>query len=333
MSRLAVVILNWNGRCHLQRYLPSVVAHTSGEAEVIVADNGSTDDSLVWLRAHYPGVRTIELDRNYGYAGGYNRALKQVDSDYLLLLNSDVEATEGWWQPLVELLDANSDVAAVAPKLLADSHRDSFEYAGAAGGFIDYLGYPFCRGRILSNVERDEGQYDDCREIFWGSGAALCCRREAFWSVGGFDESFFAHQEEIDLQWRMQLAGWRIMVEPRAKVYHLGGGTLPASSRKIYLNHRNNLAMLYKCSTPCQRLVVAVVRPFADMAEAVVHLVTLHPHRAWAVVRAWASFIAWHRKLAAARRAVVRKREVTGIYRFSIIMRYLFGGRHFNNMM
>ena len=333
MARLSVVILNWNGRRHLERYLPSVVAHTAGDAEVVVADNGSTDDSLQWLRLTHPDVRVIRLDRNYGFAGGYNRALKEVDSEYVLLLNSDVEVTAGWWQPLVEVLDKESDVAAVAPKLLADMERTKFEYAGASGGFIDYLGYPFCRGRILSNVETDSGQYDDRRDIFWASGAALCCRREVFETLGGFDDDFFAHMEEIDLQWRMQLSGWRIVVEPKSVVYHLGGGTLPASSRKIFLNHRNNLAMLFKCASPMQRAVVAVVRPMTDMLEALVNLVTLHPHRAWAIVRAWGEFIAWHGTLSRKRKAVVRTKKVNNIYRHSIILRYLFGKRTFNNMM
>lgn len=333
MARLSVVILNWNGRRHLERYLPSVVAHTEGDAEVVVADNGSTDDSLQWLRLNYPDVRVMRLDRNYGFAGGYNRALREVASEYVLLLNSDVEVTAGWWQPLVEVLDTESDVAAVAPKLLADMERTKFEYAGAAGGFIDYLGYPFCRGRILSNVEEDRGQYDNRRDIFWASGAAMCCRREVFESLGGFDEDFFAHMEEIDLQWRMQLAGWRIVVEPKSMVYHLGGGTLPASSRKIFLNHRNNLAMLFKCASPMQRAVVAVVRPATDMLEALVNLVTLHPQRAWAIVRAWGEFIAWHGALSRKRKAVVRTKKVDNIYRNSIVLRYIFGGRKFNNMM
>ena len=333
MARLSVVILNWNGRRHLERYLPSVVENTSGDAEVIVADNGSTDDSLQWLRLAYPDVRIIRLQRNYGFAGGYNRALKELESDYVLLLNSDVEVTPHWWQPLVEVLDEHEDVAAVAPKLRADAERDKFEYAGASGGFIDYLGYPFCRGRILSTVESDEGQYDDAREIFWASGAAMCCRRKLFIELGGFDEDFFAHMEEIDLQWRMQLAGYRIMVEPRSVVYHLGGGTLPASSHKIFLNHRNNLAMLFKCSSPVQRAVVAVVRPFTDLAEAFAHLVTLHPHRAWAVLRAWGEFIAWHKVLGEKRRGVVRRKKVSNIYRFSIVVRYIFGCRKFKNMM
>ncbi len=333
MRRLSVVILNWNGINHMERYLPSVVRYSADEAEVIIADNGSTDGSVAWLKEHYPELRVIAMDKNYGFAEGYNRAIREIDTEYVLLLNSDVEVTPGWLTPLINLLDCEADVAAVVPKLLADKQRDSFEYAGASGGFIDYLGYPFCRGRILSKVERDNGQYDDRRDIFWGSGAALCCRRELFVELGGFDAHFFAHMEEIDLQWRMQLAGWRIMVEPRSVVYHLGGGTLPASSFKIYLNHRNNLAMLYKCSSPMQRLVVAVVRPFTDGAEALAHLVTLHPHRAWAVVRAWGSFIAWHGRLSGERRSVKRVKRVDNIYGFSIIVRYLCGKRHFNKLM
>lgn len=332
--KTAVVILNWNGRKLLERYLPSVVERTPN-AEVIVADNGSTDDSLVWLRMHYPEVKTITLDKNYGFAGGYNRALRDVDADYVVLLNSDVEVTVGWLEPLVEVLDKSADVAVVAPKLRSVTEPQRFEYAGAAGGFIDYLGYPFCRGRILSTVEEDCGQYDDCRDIFWASGAAMCCRREVFLAVGGFDEDFFAHMEEIDLQWRMQLAGWRIAVEPRSVVYHLGGGTLPASPNKIFLNHRNNLAMLMKCSSPMQRAVVALVRPLTDMAEAVAHLLMLRPRNAWAIVRAWWAFVKWHKMLGRKRREVVRREsvEIRGIYPRSIVLSYLFGKRTFNKMM
>lgn len=334
MAKLSVVILNWNGRKHLERYLPSVVEHTVGDdVEVVVADNGSTDDSLLWLRVNYPQLRVVRLDRNYGFAEGYNRSLKQIDAQYYLLLNSDVEVTAGWWQPLVEILDNNPNVAVVAPKLISDTKRDMFEYAGAAGGFIDYLGYPFCRGRILSTIERDNGQYDDGRDIFWASGAAMCCRSEVYHELGGFDADFFAHMEEIDLQWRMQLCGWRIRIEPRSKVYHLGGGTLPESPRKVFLNHRNNLAMLYKCSTPMQRAVVAVVRPFTDMAEAAAYLLMLRPRMAWSVVEAWWEFIKWHKALSVKRKAVVRTANVRGIYRGSIVLRYIFGGRQFKKMM
>ena len=214
MMRTAVVILNWNGRSHLERFLGSVTAHTAAPTRIIVADNSSTDSSMEFLAECYPQVERLQLDRNYGYAGGYNRALKLIDADCYVLLNSDVEVTEGWLTPLVDMLERHPDVAAVAPKILSYNTRETFEYAGAAGGFIDFLGYPFCRGRILSHVERDGGQYDTPREVFWASGAAFCCRAETFHRLGGFDDDFFAHMEEIDLCWRMQLDGCRA-AQPR----------------------------------------------------------------------------------------------------------------------
>ena len=333
MISTAVVILNWNGRQHLEQFLPSVVKHTPRQVRIIVADNGSTDNSVSFVKVNYPTVEIIELKENHGFAKGYNLALEQVDAECFVLLNSDVEVTEGWLEPLVATITNDPNVGAVAPKLRSYGYRDKFEYAGAAGGYIDLLGYPFCRGRILSTLESDCGQYDDKREVFWASGAAFCCRAELFRRAGGFDADFFAHMEEIDLCWRMQLMGYKIMVEPRSVVYHLGGGTLPASPMKIYLNHRNNLAMLYKCATPLQRLVVAVVRPATDMLEALVNLVALHPQRAWAIVRAWGEFIAWHGVLSRKRKAVVRTKKVDNIYRNSIILRYIFGRRKFNNMM
>lgn len=333
MSALSVVILNWNGIEHLRRFLGSVVEHTPAEADIVVADNGSTDGSVEWIERHHPRVKVVLLDRNYGFAEGYNRALRQIDSRYYILLNSDVEATPGWTQPLVEMLDSADDIAAVAPKLLSWQQRDRFEYAGASGGFIDALGYPFCRGRILSYTETDSGQYDSPREVFWASGAAMACRADVFHSLGGFDADFFAHMEEIDLCWRMQLAGYRIMVEPRSAVYHLGGGTLPASPRKLYLNHRNNLAMIYKCASTPQRIICAVVRPLCDGAEAVIYLLSGRMREAWAVMRAWGRFLAWHRRLAAKRRAVVRRKKPCGIYRGSIVVRYIFAGKRFDNIM
>ena len=224
-TKTEIVILNWNGAGHLRRFLPSVLASVPEGVGVVVADNGSTDDSLGVLEREFPAVGRIVLDRNYGFAGGYNRALEYLDADYFILLNSDVETPAGWVEPLVETLDRDRTVAAVAPKLLSLVEPARFEYAGASGGFIDYLGYPFCRGRILQCVERDEGQYDDARDVFWASGAAFCCRAEVFRAMGGFDEDFFAHMEEIDLCWRMQLAGYRVRIEPRSRVYHLGGGS------------------------------------------------------------------------------------------------------------
>ena len=211
--RTAVVILNWNGLQHLQEFLPSVMRNTPPDVRIVVADNGSTDASLAFVEQYYPDVEIVRLERNYGFAEGYNRALKEVKAEYYVLLNSDVEVTPRWIEPLVAMLDEDKKVAAVAPKLLAYHDRTRFEYAGAAGGFIDFLGYPFCRGRILSTTEQDCGQYDTPREVFWASGAAFCCRAEVFHRLGGFDGDFFAHMEEIDLCWRIQLAGYKVMCE------------------------------------------------------------------------------------------------------------------------
>lgn len=336
MNRVAVVILNYNGEEHLKRFLPSVVAGSSG-ADIVVADNGSTDGSLRLLDAEFPTVRKVVLDKNYGFAEGYNRALAALDGyQYCVLLNSDVETPQGWLAPLIELLDADSSVAVVGPKILSVAERDRFEYAGAAGGFIDYLGYPFCRGRILSTTEVDSGQYDDCREVFWVSGAAFCVRREVYLALGGLCGDFFAHMEEIDLCWRMQLAGWKIMVEPRSKVYHLGGGTLQSNSpRKIFFNHRNNLAMLFRCATPLQRVVVAIVRPLLDLAAAMSYALKGDKEGARAVFAAWRDFIRWHRRLSAERREIRggAKCESRYIYKGMIVVRAIFGKRKFENMM
>ena len=331
-----IIILNWNGADHLRRFLPSVVAAAPAGVEVIVADNGSTDDSLAALAAGFPSVTVLRMDRNYGFAGGYNRALEYIEADYYLLLNSDVETPEGWLAPILDCLDRNPDVAVAAPKLISCADRTEFEYAGAAGGFIDYLGYPFCRGRILRCVEKDRGQYDDERDVFWVSGAAFCCRADVFRALGGFDGDFFAHMEEIDLCWRMQLAGWRVRVVPRSRVWHLGGGTLQNDSpRKLYLNYRNNLAMLFKCASPVQRVAVAVLRPLADAAAALVYLLKGQCAQAGAVACAYRDFLARHGEFARQRRAVQqsKRRRAAHIYHGSIILRYLLGRRVFGERM
>ena len=336
MSKTKVVILNWNGRAHLERYLPSVVRHTMPQYGVVVADNGSTDSSLEYVAETFPEVEIVRLDRNYGFAEGYNRALQEIEAEYYVLLNSDVEVTEGWCEKLVEALDADPQLAAVAPKLLADTDRERFEYAGASGGFIDILGYPFCRGRILSTTELDEGQYDDPREVFWASGAAFACRAEVFKSEGGFDGEFFAHMEEIDLCWRMQSSGYRIGIEPRATVYHLGGGTLSAlSPRKTMLNHRNNLAMLYKNLPLGHLLWVLPARLVLDGVAAASYLVKGQ----WACVKAvWQAHVGFYRmlpSLSAKRKAEQAKRATLPrtIYRGSVIVRRLAGGKKFGKMM
>lgn len=337
MSVAKIVILNWNGVDHLRRFLPSVVAAAPPEVEVVVADNGSTDDSVALLTVEFPTVRVVRLDRNYGFAGGYNRALEQVEADYYILLNSDVETPAGWLEPLLDTLDRNPDVAVVSPKLISSENRRMFEYAGAAGGYIDLLGYPFCRGRILRAVEEDRGQYDDARDLFWVSGAAFCCRAGVFRALGGFDDDFFAHMEEIDLCWRMQLAGYRVRVVPGSTVYHLGGGTLTTDSpTKVFYNHRNNLAMLYKCASPVQRAVVAVVRPVLDLMAALSYLAQGRGDNFRAVFRAWRDFLRWHGSLSRKRKEIRQqcRGTVAGkVYRGSVVLRYLLGRKTFGRMM
>lgn len=332
--KTAVVILNWNGLQHLQRYLPSVVA-TTPDADIVVADNGSTDGSVAWLRSAMPNVQLVLLDKNYGFADGYNRALQQLSGyDVFVLLNSDIEPAGGWLSPLLEQLERNDDVAAVVPKILDDKCREKFEYAGAAGGFLDILGYPFCRGRIASTVERDNGQYDSACNVMWGSGAAFCCRAEVFAELGGFAAEFFAHQEEIDLCWRIWLSGRRVMVEPRSKVFHLGGATLSTDSPfKTMLNHRNNLAMLFRCATPAQRFLVAIVRPMLDFAAFLLYALQGKKESAKAVFQAWRDFLRWHSRLKAERKVIRSnvKREAP-IYCGSILLRYIFGKKTFQNI-
>ncbi|MEJ7739512.1 MAG: glycosyltransferase family 2 protein [Chitinophagaceae bacterium] len=248
-SKIAIVILNWNGRNYLERFLPSVLASKYADFEVIVADNASTDDSLAFLRHAYPQVRLIELSQNYGFAKGYNESLKRVGQEvgYYVLLNSDVEVEPGWLEPIIQLMESNDRIGACQPKIMTYADRSLFEYAGAAGGWLDTLGYPFARGRIFDFCEQDHGQYDATEPIFWASGAALFVRASLFHQLKGFDEYFFAHQEEIDFCWRLQLAGYTVMACPASRVYHVGGGTLPkGNEHKVFLNFRNNLIMLAK---------------------------------------------------------------------------------------
>ena len=248
MNKIAIVILNWNGVDMMRRYLTDVVNYSIVDnAVVYVADNASTDDSVEMLRSEYPQVKVILLEKNWGFAEGYNKALSQIEAEYYVLLNSDVKVTHHWLQPLVEFMDAHRDVAACQPKLLSIIDTDSFEYAGACGGFIDLYSYPFCRGRVFNTIERDKGQYDTAMPILWATGACMMIRSSDYWNAGGFDGRFFAHNEEIDLCWRLRLLGRKVYCIPDSAVFHLGGGTLPKSNpMKTYLNFRNNLTMLYK---------------------------------------------------------------------------------------
>ena len=246
--KVAVVILNYNGRKFLEQFLPNVIASCDPAlAEVIVADNASTDDSVVFMHEHFPNIRLIENGSNSGFSTGYNFALQQIDAQYYVLLNSDIEVTTGWIEPIIALMDADPQIAACQPKILSYYHKEQFEYAGASGGFIDKYGYPFCRGRVFQNLEDDKGQYDEPREVFWATGACMFVRANLYHQIGGLDDSFFAHMEEIDLCWRLKNAGYKVYCCPQSKVYHIGGGTLPKNSpRKTYLNFRNNLSLLVK---------------------------------------------------------------------------------------
>ena len=324
----AVVILNWNGKKMLERFLPSVTAHTQGDAEVIIADNGSTDDSLDFVRAQYPGLRIIELDKNYGFAGGYNRALQQVQADYYVLLNDDVEVTPGWIEPVVAQMQQHPDTAICQPKLLMYDQRDTFEYAGGAGGFLDKYGYPFCRGRMFTSLEQDNGQYNTPGEIFWASGAAMFVRADVWHQLGGLDDDFFAHMEEIDFCWRAKNAGYRVEYCPQSTVFHVGGGTLPKSNpRKTYLNFRNNMALLYK-NLPKRRLAwVMCSRIVLDYVAGFKFLMERKPKEFSAVVDAHKAFYKWLPQLKKKRQGLKQQSRVSGMYQGLLLIDYYLLGK------
>ncbi len=271
-TKIAIVILNWNGKKWLEKFLPCLV-NNSQAAKIYVADNNSNDESIIFLQENFPSVNIIINKINNGYAKGYNDALKKISAKYFVLINSDVEVTKGWLEPIIKLMDSNNQIAACQPKVLDYNYKEKFEYAGASGGYIDKLGYPFCRGRIFNHLEKDEEQYNNATEIFWATGACLFIRSKAFDEVNGFDEDFFAHQEEIDLCWRLKNKGYLIMVEPKSYVYHVGGGTLNASSPfKTYLNFRNNLSMLFKNLPILNLIIVILLRLILDGIAAMTFL-------------------------------------------------------------
>ncbi|MGM9837382.1 MAG: glycosyltransferase family 2 protein [Paludibacteraceae bacterium] len=291
--KCSVVILNWNGANMLQQYLPSVVQYTpTDDCEIVVADNGSTDNSIALLEVNFPSVRVIQLDKNYGFADGYNRAISLIDSEYIILLNSDVEVTSHWLTPLINYMDAHADVAAVQPKIHCILRRTHFEHAGAAGGFLDRLYYPYCRGRILNTAEEDTGQYDTETDVLWTSGACMCVRTSVYNSEGGLDGDFFAHMEEIDFCWRLNSRGYRLVCIPDSTVYHLGGGALHYENpRKTYLNFRNNLLMIYKNIAANRLFGIMLCRFVLDYAAALQLLLTGKPRNAQAVLKARFDFM------------------------------------------
>jgi GT2 family glycosyltransferase len=324
--RTAVVILNWNGSSFLRKFLPSVLQHNQPDVRVIVADNASQDDSVEMLRSEFPQVEIIQNKTNGGFAKGYNDALAQVDAEYYILLNSDIEVTPGWIEPLIKLMDSDKTIAACQPTIRSYHAPDFYEYAGAAGGFIDEFGYPFCRGRLFTDLEKDNGQYDDTREVFWATGACLFVRADLFKTYGGFDEDFFAHMEEIDFCWRMKHCGYKIMVCPESKVFHVGGGTLPKkSSFKTYLNMRNNITLLYK-NLPSERLVfVFASRLLLDGIAAFKFLFDGGFDDFWAVVRAHMSFYR-HFGKHKHKRSLIEHRYVSQVYKGNIVIDYFLRG-------
>ena len=292
MKRVSVVILNWNGVEMLQRFLPKVVECSQGEdIEICVADNASTEASCAWVGEAFPNVRLITLDKNYGFAEGYNRALQQVEAEYVVLLNSDVEVTPHWLDAMLAYMDAHPETAACQPKIRSERNKGYFEYAGAAGGYMDKFGYPFCRGRIFDVVEKDHGQYDTAQPIFWATGAALFIRLKDYREAGGLDARFFAHMEEIDLCWRLRSRGRQLVCIPQSVVYHVGAATLKKENpRKTFLNFRNNLLMLYKNLPKDELAKVLLVRGVLDGVAAVVFFLKGDAQNARAVIQARREF-------------------------------------------
>jgi hypothetical protein len=329
LPSVAVVILNWNGKNYLHRFLPFLCASTYTNLQIVVADNDSTDDSISFLQKEYPEVTIIKNKTNEGFAQGYNTALKQVEATYYVLLNSDVEVTQGFIEPIIELMEKDAKIGACQPKILDWNNKTHFEYAGASGGWIDSLGYPFCRGRFFENLEEDKGQYNNPELIFWASGASLFVRSNIFHQLGGFDEYFFAHMEEIDLCWRIQLAGYKVFICPNSIVYHVGGGTLPkGNQRKVYLNFRNNLIMLYK-NLPLGQLVWKLpLRFILDGISAWKNVFSGQLPYFKAVVQAHFAFIYWifnHKKQKTNKSH--SKIKLSGWYKGSIVWDHFIMGK------
>ena len=332
--KTAVVILNWNGKHWLEKFLPNVISN-SLDATVIVADNNSTDDSVSYLKENFPNIQIIQNNGNYGYAKGYNLSLKQIDAQYFILLNSDIEVTENWISPIISLMDSNNTISACQPKILDYNNKKKFEYAGASGGYIDKFGYPFCRGRIFDDLEEDKGQYNKATEVFWATGACLFVRASHFWKVGGLDNDFFAHQEEIDLCWRLKNKGYKIMVEPKSEVYHVGGGTLNAESPfKTHLNFRNNLYMLFKNLPLSSFFIIIPVRLVLDGIAAITFLKKEKGmSHLFAIMKAHFTFYFEIPKLISKRRKINQKCSLIGKMNYSILMKNkLKGIKNFSHL-
>lgn len=321
---VAVVILNWNGKALLERFLPSVLGTDYGNLQLILGDNASTDDSVAYVKNHFPIVKVLENDQNYGFAGGYNHILSRVEADYFVLLNSDVEVPPNWIQPVIDLMESDEKIAAAQPKIKWQQQKDQFEYAGAAGGFMDLHAFPFCRGRIFDHVETDKGQYDTDMDVFWASGAALFIKSKAWIAVNGLDADLFAHMEEIDLCWRLKNLGYRIIYSSKAEVYHLGGGTLNANNPyKTYLNFRNNLIIMQK-NLPIRDAYFRIfIRLWFDLAAWLQFLLKGKPEFTMAISKAHFHFF-MNVNRTAQKRAKVQLPFLkhTGVYKYSIVYSY-----------
>jgi GT2 family glycosyltransferase len=338
MTRTAIVILNWNGMDHLRRFMPVVVKYSSQPGtEIYLADNGSTDGSAEWVVENTPTVKLIRLGTNYGFADGYNRALEQIDSEYYILLNSDIEVTPGWTDPLIRCLDEDHHLASCQPKILSFTEKESFEYAGAAGGFIDKYGYPFCRGRIFDQTEKDQGQYDSAVDVFWTSGACMAVRSATWKRCGGFDGDFFAHMEEIDLCWRMNCAGYRLRYVPESTVYHVGGGALPyESAHKTYLNFRNNLYLLYKNLPDRSFHKILFTRKFLDGIAGIRFLLTGNWKNYYAVLKAHIDYYRNMKSLRQKReevKTITCKKTIPTILNKSIVFEFYIRGKKTFDML
>jgi len=331
VKKLAIVVLNWNGQKFLENFLPALVQYAPNYTEIIVADNASTDHSVAFIKENFSSVRIILNQKNGGFSKGYNDALRQVEAEYYCLLNSDVAVTENWIEPIMKILDDDPTVAVVQPKLLSYANPKKFEYAGASGGFIDYLGYPFCRGRFFEQLEDDEGQYDEAMEVFWATGAAMFVRSSIYHALNGLDEDFFAHMEEIDFCWRVKNIGYKIMVQPKSVVYHIGGGTLPKNNaKKTYLNFRNNWFLLLKNLPKRKLLPIFLLRFPLDHIAALFFLSQGHFRDTWAVYRAQLSCLRMFRKIKRKREKIDEGVFLQSFQKSIVFQHYIKGKRKFD---
>ncbi len=331
MKKVGIIILTWNALPLLKEYLPPLIKHTSNElADIIIADNGSRDDTIAY--AKQLGLKIIKFDTNFGFAKGYNEAIKQVHYEYILLLNNDVRVTEGWLEPLYVFMESHPNVVSAQPKIRWDRDKQRYEYAGAEGGYLDYLGYPFCRGRLFDTLEVDSGQYGSHpKKVFWTTGATMMVRRQAYIDVGGFDERFFAHQEEIDLAWRWQALGYQLYVVPESIVYHYGGASLKTENpQKTYLNFRNNILMLHKNLPDNKRYIILFSRFFLDIFASLVFLLQMKPGEALAVIKGRVAALKMKKMV----KSDGRDLAYTRLYKKSLLVRYhLFGAKRFSDLM